>query len=231
MASPLKGVMLAKRPPEAGAAESALEAVRARVFRTQVHEDVHPGGRNPLAVPRETPHPGIVKVVPQFNAQAELAYFVRRRLLLRRRAAEAQAAADAKREKRAAVAEVLRFLILGGAGGAGGLTWTEGCKTAAAIASATAALPQEPASAAAAAAAAASAAAAADARPAWARSSAAEDSREEIECADMLAFASQLDADQYLQNLEVGSPSPFPFPSAWLLPHAHTPHHTLAGQC
>jgi hypothetical protein len=216
-AAPLKGVMLSKRPPEAGAAEAALAAARARVFSTHLHEGVHPGGRNPLAIPRELPR--AVRPPLQFDAQAELAYLVRRRVQLRRRAAEAAAAAAAKRARRAAVAQVLRYLILGGAGGEAGLSWAAGGRAAAAIVDATAALPSASSgssggsSAAPGEAGAAAAAAAAGGgspqqqqqqqRPAWARSSGAEESREDAECADMLAFASGLDADEYLQGLEV----------------------------
>jgi hypothetical protein len=226
-ASPVKGVMLSKRPPEPGAAGAALAAARARVFTTHVHEGTHPGGRNPLAVPRETPHPGLHRPPPQFDALAELAFFVRRRVQLRRRAAEAAAAAAARRARRAAVAQALRSLILGGAGGEAGLSWADGSRTAAAIVDATAALPAAPAAGGAAAAATAAAAAVAAAaaegaatrRPAWARSSAAEESREEAECADMLAFASALDADEYLQGLEVRQGG-----AALSAPRAHVSH-------
>jgi hypothetical protein len=252
--APLKGIMLSKRPAVAVAGASQPGASQRRdVFRkcVQRQEVVHPCGRNLAAVPAELPlelrYPGSGKPPPQFDAQATLASLVRRRLQLRREAAEAAALARAKRERRAAMALVMRYLIQGGAGGEGGMSWEEGARTASLIVSATEHFPdaselaRRKAAAAEAelaqrkAAAAETEAEAAHSRPAWARSSTEEETREEAECAEMLDFAASLNADDFLQNLEVRSCPVWALalhPHPALLSHAPYPTQTHAsGQC
>ena len=206
--------MFSKRPVERGSAEEGgARPSPPKHFHFDKPEPVHPGGRNPAMAPRETPHPGMTFSVPHFSAREELAKLVRRRVELRRKEAEARALLAAKLERRAAVAEVLRHLIIGGAGGECGMSWKEGLKTASIIVDATGITPEPAISSPAAAAAALPGE---DGRPAWARSSSEEESREDRECTEILDFAARLNADQYLQSLEVSACRPY------------YRHHTLA---
>ena len=182
-----KGVLLCHRPESFSNTQAKRKAIRARCFHPSFTQEVtHPCGRNPAVVERKRFIPPSLPV-KSWDAKLYLAQLVEKQKHLREAAEEAKARADKRRARLCVESRVLQELIRHGAGGIDGLTWNE-AKVVAKICGQQA-LPitdQE------------------EGRPAWARSEEEQLAREDAECSSILDFAQTLDADTYLNDLEVG---------------------------